>query len=159
MTREGACASGAYGRNTERKTRRRARLVGSAVNLPPRGGDTDKFILSFPDSSNVFSAVRKKNRRAENVVDFLRKIRKFFLTIWESSFNIAAYFFCGRRNMYRTVLVSDVNNERLNRLLEKVGMVLTPLSQDARLKRLSADGADFVGRGRRGGGTGAATGL
>ncbi len=77
-------------------------------------------------------------------MDFLRKIRKFFLTIWESSFNIAAYFFCGRRNMYRTVLVSDVNNERLNRLLEKVGMVLTPLSQDACMKRLTADGADFV---------------
>ena len=52
--------------------------------------------------------------------------------------------------MYRTVLVSDVNNERLNRLLEKVGMVLTPLSQDACMKRLTADGADLLGLGHAG---------
>ena len=46
--------------------------------------------------------------------------------------------------MYRTILVSDVNNERLNRLLEKVGMVLSPLSQDGCLDELQSAGADFV---------------
>ncbi|HIU21889.1 MAG TPA: SDR family NAD(P)-dependent oxidoreductase [Candidatus Limadaptatus stercorigallinarum] len=68
-----ACAHSAYGgarrcarrayraRPTKQKTRRAARLVRSTVNLPPRGGDTDKFILSFLVSSNVFFALFQKN--------------------------------------------------------------------------------------------------
>lgn len=46
--------------------------------------------------------------------------------------------------MYRTILVSDADNERLNRLLEKVGMVLSPLSRDGCLDELKNTGADFV---------------
>lgn len=46
--------------------------------------------------------------------------------------------------MYRTILVSDVNSERLNRLLEKVGMVLSPLSQAECTEELRRADADVV---------------
>lgn len=46
--------------------------------------------------------------------------------------------------MYTTVLVSDVKCERLNRLLGKVGTVLTPSSEAECLGVLARGGADFA---------------
>lgn len=46
--------------------------------------------------------------------------------------------------MYTTVLVSDAKCERLNRLLEKVGTVLTPSSEAECLGVLARGGADFA---------------
>lgn len=46
--------------------------------------------------------------------------------------------------MYTTVLVSDANCERLNRLLGKVGTVLTPSSEAECLGVLERGGADFA---------------
>ena len=46
--------------------------------------------------------------------------------------------------MYTTVLVSDANCERLNRLLGKVGTVLTPSSETECLGVLERGGADFA---------------
>ncbi len=46
--------------------------------------------------------------------------------------------------MYTTVLVSDANCERLNRLLGKVGTVLTPSSETECLGVLAQGGADFA---------------
>ena len=46
--------------------------------------------------------------------------------------------------MYTTVLVSDAKCERLNRLLRKVGTVLTPSSEAECLGVLARGGADFA---------------
>lgn len=46
--------------------------------------------------------------------------------------------------MYTTVLVSDAKCERLNRLLGKVGTVLTPSSEEECLGVLARGGADFA---------------
>ena len=46
--------------------------------------------------------------------------------------------------MYTTVLVSDAKCERLNRLLGKVGTVLTPSSEEECLRVLAQGGADFA---------------
>ena len=46
--------------------------------------------------------------------------------------------------MYTTVLVSDAKCERLNRLLGKVGTVLTPSSEAECLGVLAGGGADFA---------------
>lgn len=46
--------------------------------------------------------------------------------------------------MYTTVLVSDAKSERLNRLLGKVGTVLTPSSEAECLGVLARGGADFA---------------
>lgn len=46
--------------------------------------------------------------------------------------------------MYTTVLVSDAKCERLNRLFEKVGTVLTPSSEAECLGVLARGGADFA---------------
>ena len=46
--------------------------------------------------------------------------------------------------MYTTVLVSDAKCERLNRLLGKVGTVLTPSSEEECLGVLERGGADFA---------------
>ena len=46
--------------------------------------------------------------------------------------------------MYTIVLVCDANSERLNRLLGKVGTVLTPSSEEECLRVLAQGGADFA---------------
>lgn len=74
----------------------------------------------------------------------MKKIGKIFLTIGGVRSYYCAIFFLRKATMYRTILVSDANHERLNRLLEKVGMVLSPLSQAECAEALRRDGADFV---------------
>ena len=77
-------------------------------------------------------------------VGYFQKNAKKVLDFGGSAVLIWRHIFFERRDMYTTVLVSEANRERLNRLLGKVGTVLTLSSEEECLGVLARGGADFA---------------